>query len=1106
MGKKTCVIVTCISTFSTVSFKEYASDIAKENISAILTNEAGTQYLFRKIINDNDQTEDEINVVLVLLESDEVTKTEKIKEKNGKGERESKRNMLHDYINNKDKAGEREKKKLACVLVEEQISEVIYYKKRMKYEWDLLTKNRNIKLDSNVIHINMGGNEREKCESVFMNHISELRKNCDDLEIYMDETGGPRDINYTFALLIRMLEYSNINCKDIVYSNINNKPNKISSILSKHQYVDIVTGIDEFVRYGKIEMLRKQFDNLGISQVGEGKDLLDAMQGYSEQLTLCNVKGFELANSRLKDAINSFVAKEQKEYILTLLLSNLKKKIALDSDRKQVPLLLKRCLENDMVQQGITIYNELVPKYIMETLGLLQINGLVNQDNMDCRRKLESLLHGMQIGECRFKKCIKKEDISDFHEYAKSIAERRLGRIYLDNRNGYRDLFVELLRGEGDNQNYGKYTCTYFIFKHLNDEQLRKLIIIPEDKREDVIKVVKDYLEMRELRNIINHASNIDNLDDENKCENAYRMQYFRLPALKSDTINYENVKRSLEEAIKNLEELIMNKEEDIQELLDVPVLSMYDIRGIQDYIFRTNRVKEIVGASLIVEDIIKETLIEAANELDISIEEDWENKDTASFLSDGNEIEVLFIGGGNAYVLYKTGAQCVEVNKVMSRKIIEKTYSLQLTVAVVKANLDKNTYKEDYDKLRAKLDQIKAEMPLARTLGALPITKIDPLTGFPLIEQNLFPEEDMSLETFLKLSKYMDAKNAENEKAKAEEMKIIREFDQFITKHGEESMLAIVHIDGNDMGNQIGKLLAEHNSTYEEAVQTMRTISRNINNTFKVEVFEKMKGKFENWVSEHAEEPLDKKGTYLRKIIVAGDDVTFICNARVALPLVKYFAEHVSKYSIFDQHDSEDKGTDYGFSICAGIAYINSHFPFHIGYKVAEACCDEAKRVAKLPENVEHGRIGNWVDFQICRNAQMGDLEEAREKNYSIGENIKLLQRPYHIAVDTEKNGSENKYNELSKLIKQIEVLRKYPRSKAMLLRNTYPKGKEATESLFIFLQSRDKENILSDIMLEGHSCEPFAKDENGCFKAVCYDALELIDLYQDVQFEGEE
>ncbi|SES98079.1 Cas10/Cmr2 second palm domain-containing protein [[Clostridium] polysaccharolyticum] len=549
-----------------------------------------------------------------------------------------------------------------------------------------------------------------------------------------------------------------------------------------------------------------------------------------------------------------------------------------------------------------------------------------------------------------------------------------------------------------------------------------------------------------------------------------------------------------------------MNNQDNMQQLLNVPVLAMYDVRGIQDYIFRTNRVKEIVGASYIVEDIIQETLTEAAKELEISIEKEWEDKNTESFLSGNTKVEVLFIGGGNAYVLYKTGETCVKINKVMSRKILEKTYSLQLVVAVVKANLDKNTYKEDYDKLRGRLDQIKAEMPIARTLGALPIAKIDPLTGYPLIEQDIFSTEDMSQETFLKLSKYLDERYKEKKIAEAEGKKIVRQFDQFITEHGEESILAIVHIDGNDMGNRIGTLLAKHNNTYEEAVQTMRTISRNINNTFKAEVFENMKAKFENWVTKYNEEPFIKGGTYLRKIIVAGDDITFVCNARVALPLVKYFAEHVSKYNMFEEYDANADKTDYGFSICAGIAYINSHFPFHLGYKVAEACCDEAKRVAKMPENAEHGRIGNWVDFQICRNVQMVDLEEARDKNYSIGNNVKLLQRPYHISVNSDDDVSEKRYNELSKLIKQIEVLREYPRSKAMLLRNTYPKGKEAIEALFTFLQSRDKENILSGIMLDGHSCELFEEDENGCFKAVCYDALELIEFYQDVQFEGEE
>ena len=38
--------------------------------------------------------------------------------------------------------------------------------------------------------------------------------------------------------------------------------------------------------------------------------------------------------------------------------------------------------------------------------------------------------------------------------------------------------------------------------------------------------------------------------------------------------------------------------------------LYMYDVRGIQDYVFRTNKMKEIIGASLLVEDLIKKIFI----------------------------------------------------------------------------------------------------------------------------------------------------------------------------------------------------------------------------------------------------------------------------------------------------------------------------------------------------------------------------------------------------------------------------------------------------------------------------------------------------------------
>ena len=40
-------------------------------------------------------------------------------------------------------------------------------------------------------------------------------------------------------------------------------------------------------------------------------------------------------------------------------------------------------------------------------------------------------------------------------------------------------------------------------------------------------------------------------------------------------------------------------------------VLAMYDIRGIQDYIYRTPHIKDAMGASLIIEDILKDALNE---------------------------------------------------------------------------------------------------------------------------------------------------------------------------------------------------------------------------------------------------------------------------------------------------------------------------------------------------------------------------------------------------------------------------------------------------------------------------------------------------------------
>ena len=57
-------------------------------------------------------------------------------------------------------------------------------------------------------------------------------------------------------------------------------------------------------------------------------------------------------------------------------------------------------------------------------------------------------------------------------------------------------------------------------------------------------------------------------------------------------------------------------------------VLAMYDIRGIQDYIYRTPHIKDAMGASLIIEDILMKALRKACEKLSIKPEEmdlEWE-------------------------------------------------------------------------------------------------------------------------------------------------------------------------------------------------------------------------------------------------------------------------------------------------------------------------------------------------------------------------------------------------------------------------------------------------------------------------------------------------
>lgn len=491
-------------------------------------------------------------------------------------------------------------------------------------------------------------------------------------------------------------------------------------------------------------------------------------------------------------------------------------------------------------------------------------------------------------------------------------------------------------------------------------------------------------------------------------------------------------------------------------ELQTEEVLAMYDVRGIQKFIFKTNVAKEIIGASKLVDQIITQGIISYL-EKNVPEEQkgqyltDWEKDDPATFLDqDEIQMQILFIGGGNAYVLFRKGEICQKVNRYLAKYLLEKTYSLNLAVAVVKKT---DSYAYDYNAIQEEMRRIKAAMPMTEPTGAMPFMAVDSITGYPLTGRERIGGNDCYYCT--------EAKRKRDRFPKDESEKI---FDNMVTEKGDNSTLAVCHIDGNSMGIRICKEM-EQKKEYKDAVSCMRNLSLEIARVFH-ETFDRMT----KYMDELTPKIKSSVKTHLyREIIVAGDDITLVCNAKLAIPAVRYFLENL--------------GNEKDYSACGGIAFFNSHFPFSDAYLVAEACCDSAKKRAKKPENRRSDNaIGNFFDFQICTNVRAADLESFREKHYRSGTDY-FIARPYYVALKTDRHelNAVNERYSVAHLDEWSEQFGKnrMPRSKAKQLRNAIP-VKNKREEVISFLDSR------------GY---PVFKERSEEY-ALWYDALEIMDF----------
>ncbi len=510
-------------------------------------------------------------------------------------------------------------------------------------------------------------------------------------------------------------------------------------------------------------------------------------------------------------------------------------------------------------------------------------------------------------------------------------------------------------------------------------------------------------------------------------------------------------------------------------------VLAMYDVRGKQDFIYRSRKCKEIIGGSHIIADVFKDYLFPAVEEYcgksiysynqnaDISGDvEQFSLQDFKMRLESEKYIgEVVYEGGGNFLVLYKDKESCIAVNKVFTKKLLESIGTLKVLCTYIE-NLDFNNYQADQQRLYDEHRINEAQESVIFPVNTIPFVEVSPETSRPFTHKiKIVGKNQMvTTEQYAKYCKYDEyISKTKHDQYDQEEYLL----DNLVTERGTESLLAVIYIDGNSMGAKVQACLNGKKS-YEECVNQLRVFSSEIGKNYVQERREAINTTLEAKYG-------DKK--FRRTIVAAGDEMTIICNARDALDVVRaYF------------RDLPD-----GNSSCAGIAIFHSHAPYSDAYRIAEECCENAKKMMRRAEVTE----ANLVDFHYCQGGIGISLKEIRRREGLEG----LLSKPWRledkaqgisaIFSDTDLNDHET----CNQVLEMVDVLNRLGHSNVKRLRQAAQLG---TEELAIELKRIKAHSEISlDFSLNGKFGNEEMKDER--LRKLIFDIVTVYDLW----FKGE-
>lgn len=446
--------------------------------------------------------------------------------------------------------------------------------------------------------------------------------------------------------------------------------------------------------------------------------------------------------------------------------------------------------------------------------------------------------------------------------------------------------------------------------------------------------------------------------------------------------------------------------------------LVLLESSGNQAYIFATNKLRDVIGASELIfrvgTDFVRRSIEEVFNRSEKLSELAQKPVESASALG----VELVLAVSGKALVLVRGAEEARKLVRVWSSLVLKEAPGVDATGVFVALEKDLDSLEAFHNAIgevhrlfeRSRVVRRPPQSRFQRLplladchFTALPASgRLSTLSGERLASLACIKKSEAAKSEELK-SRWKALHKMENREG-YEKLAYFNNPDQMEKHYGDEnSWLAVVHADGNGLGEiflKFSEYVAEvkgEGATGRDYLHLYREFSQGLDDAALEAYQYALSETFDLDNSERLP---------VIPVVVGGDDLTLIMDGKRALNFTRHFVTRFC--SLSESKDTLKPITQSNLAakrlgakrlgMAAGVLIAKPHYPFSISYRMAAELISEAKQAKQ-----HYTPASSALDFHILYDTTASSLATIRNRKLVNQEGAYLTTKPLVIEARTD-------------------------------------------------------------------------------------------------------